>query len=120
MDSLYSIIARLQERPVKSTGFSSSMFKGITIAEFLDTLDVDSHDHVKITVNGTVYDENQHSFMLIDKITFKQDLVRKEFKEKLVVKLSRLDDVLRVAPETTRMKSTYGYVTKLDIKIKTK
>lgn len=120
MDSLFNIIARLQERPVESTGFFSSMFKGITIAEFLDTLEVDSHDSVKITVNGAVYDENQHSFMLINRISFKQDLVRKEFKEKLVVKLSRLDDVLRVAPETTRIKSTYGYVTKLDIKIKTK
>lgn len=117
---LNSILSKLQEKPKESLAFYHSIFKGITIGAYLDILDTKYFDRVEIKVNGKKYDSNVHNFLLVDKVTVKETMLRKEFKEKITVQLDRLEDIFLISEETEKARSMYGYIVKLIILIKVK
>ena len=100
--------------------FKSSLYAGITVANFLEKLQQDEEDTIVIKVDKATYDPIIHDYMLVESYKIKQEMVRKEFKEKIILHLGDADDILRIAPETKEFKSTYGYVIKLVVHITTK
>jgi hypothetical protein len=82
-------------------------------------LDMDEEDTLVLKVNKEPFDEHKHNYLVIKNYKIKQELVRKEFKEKIILQLGSADDILRIAPETKEFKSTYGYVVKIIVHITT-
>jgi hypothetical protein len=117
--SSYILKRYAQKLSDREQGFKSSLYAGITISNFLDLLELDEEDTVVIKVGREKYNPDVHDYMVIKKYTIKQELVRKEFKEKIILQLGTADDILRVAPETREFKSTYGYVVKIIVHITT-
>ena len=95
----------------------SSLYAGMTISNFLEKLDQDEEDTLVIKINKEKYQLIMHDYMLVKRYKIKQEMIRKEFKEKIILQLGDADDILRIAPETKEFKSTYGYVIKLIIHI---
>jgi len=110
----------VQKLSARKTSMKSSLYAGITISNFLDMLNQDEEDSLIIKVNHKKYDPDTDAYKLIESYKIKQEMVRKEFKEKIVVHLSDASDILRIAPETKEFKSTYGYIIKITIHIKTR
>lgn len=113
------VLQRLMQRlSAREKGkFNASLYAGITVSNFLEKLEQDEEDTVVIKVNKEKYDPHIHDYQLVKSYKIKQEMVRKEFKEKIIVQLSDADDLLRLAPETREFKSTYGYVIKITITI---
>jgi len=109
----------IQKLSDRETVFKSSLYAGMTISNFLDKLEQDPEDTLVIKVNKETYDSHVHGYKLLKHYKIKQEMVRKEFKEKIILQLGDVDDILRIAPETKEFKSTYGYVIKLIIHITT-
>ena len=95
------------------------MYAGTTVKSFLDMFDPDEDDIVIIKINKSIYDQHIHDFLIIDKYKIKQELIKKEFKEKIVMHLGNVDDLLRISADTKEYKSTYGYVVRTTITITT-
>lgn len=95
------------------------MYAGTTVISFLDMFDRDDDDIVIIKVNKDVYDPHLHDYLLIHKYKIKQELIKKEFKEKIILHLGSADDLLRISKDTKEYKSTYGYVVRTTITITT-
>ena len=116
------VLQRLMQRlSAREKGkFNASLYAGITVSNFLEKLEQDEEDTIVIKINKEKYDPHIHDYQLVKSYKIKQEMVRKEFKEKIIVQLSDADDLLRLAPETREFKSTYGYVIKITIHIKTK
>ena len=115
------VIQRLMQKlsAGKRGKFNASLYAGITVSNFLEKLERDEEDTIVIKVNKEKYDPHVHDYKLVKSYKIKQEMVRKEFKEKIIVQLSDADDLLRLAPETREFKSTYGYVVKITITITT-
>ena len=114
------VLKRLtQKLSDRKTDFKSSLYSGITVSHFLDMLDMDEEDTLVLKVNKEPFDEHKHNYLVIKNYKIKQELVRKEFKEKIILQLGSADDILRIAPETKEFKSTYGYVVKIIVHITT-
>ena len=115
------VLQRLMQRlsAGKRGKFNASLYAGITVSNFLEKLERDEEDTIVIKVNKEKYDPHIHDYKLVKSYKIKQEMVRKEFKEKIIVQLSDADDLLRLAPETREFKSTYGYVVKIIITITT-
>lgn len=110
----------MQKLSARKTSFKSSLYAGVTVANFLEKLDQDEDDVYVIKINKETYNPDVHEYLLVSKYKIKQEMVRKEFKEKIILHLGDIDDILRIAPETKEFKSTYGYVIKTTIYITTK
>lgn len=95
------------------------MYAGTTVISFLDMFDRDDDDIVIIKVNKDVYDPHLHDYLLVHKYKIKQELIKKEFKEKIILHLRSADDLLRISEDTKEYKSTYGYVVRTTITITT-
>lgn len=104
----------------RKTLFKSSLYAGITVVNFLEKLQQDEEDTTVIKVDKATYNPDIHDYMIVESYKIKQEMVRKEFKEKIILHLGDADDILRIAPETKEFKSTYGYVIKIIVHIKTK
>lgn len=89
------------------------------MSHFLDKLDQDEEDTLVVKVNKEVYDPMIHDYKIVKSYKIKQEMIRKEFKEKIILQLGSADDILRIAPDTKEFKSTYGYVIRLIIHITT-
>ncbi len=89
------------------------------MSHFLDKLDQDEEDTLVVKVNKEVYDPMIHDYKIVKNYKIKQEMIRKEFKEKIILQLGNADDILRIAPDTKEFKSTYGYVVRLIIHITT-
>lgn len=115
------VLQRLMQRlSARERGkFNASLYAGITVSNFLEKLEQDEEDTIVIKVNKEKYDPHIHDYKLVKSYKIKQEMVRKEFKEKIIVQLSDADDLLRLSPETREFKSTYGYVIKITITITT-
>lgn len=111
------LVQKLSDR---KTLFKSSLYAGITVANFLEKLQQDEEDTIVIKVDKATYNPDIHDYMIVESYKIKQEMVRKEFKEKIILHLGDADDILRIAPETKEFKSTYGYVIKIIVHIKTK
>lgn len=109
----------VQKLSARKTAFKSSLYAGVTVSNFLEKLEQDEDDKCVVKVNKEKYDPDIHDYLLVKNYKIKQEMVRKEFKEKIILQLSDLEDILRIAPETKEFKSTYGYVIKLTIHITT-
>lgn len=97
----------------------SKIYSGITVKQFVGKLDQEEEENLFIKVNNQKYNPLIHDYKLIKSFRVRQEMVRKEFKEKIIVQLNDIDDVLRIAPDTREFKSTFGYVVKIIIQIKT-
>lgn len=117
--SAYVLRRLTQKLSDRGTSMKSSLYAGMTVSHFLELLEADEEDTIIIKVDKETYDPLVHAYKLIAKYKIKQELVRREFKEKIVVQLGSADDILRLAPETREFKSTYGYVVKIIIHITT-
>jgi uncharacterized protein involved in tolerance to divalent cations len=114
------ILRRLtQKLSARKTVFKSSLYAGMTVSHFLDKLEQDEEDTLVIKVNKEKYDQMIHDYKIVKSYKIKQEMIRKEFKEKIILQLDNADDILRIAPETKEFKSTYGYVIRLIIHITT-
>ena len=118
--SSYVLKRLTQKLSARGTSWKSSLYAGITVAHFLDMLDQDEEDTLVVKVNKETYDPLVHGYLVTHKYKIKQEMVRKEFKEKIVLHLTEASDILRIAPDTKEFKSTYGYVIKITIHITTK
>lgn len=118
-DSVYVTKRLVQKLSARRTTFKSSLYAGITVSHFLDMLQQDEEDTIVVKVDKVKYDSHLHDYLIIKSYKIKQEMVRKEFKEKIVLQLGDADDILRIAPETKEFKSTYGYVVKIIISITT-
>lgn len=99
--------------------FRSSFYSGISVANFIDKLETNEEDIIIIKVNKGAYEPILHDMKLIKSYRIRQEMVRKEFKEKIVLQLRSADDLLRISSDTKEFKSTYGYVVKIIIHITT-
>lgn len=99
--------------------FRSSFYSGISVANFIDKLETSEEDILVVKVNKALYIPILHDMKLIKSYRIRQEMVRKEFKEKIIVQLGSVDDILKISPETKEFKSTYGYVVKIIIHITT-
>ena len=115
------VLQRLMQRlSAREKGkFNASLYAGITVSNFLEKLEQDEEDTVVIKVNKEKYDPHIHDYKLVKSYKIKQEMVRKEFKEKIILHLSDINDFSKIGPETRDFKSTYGYVVKITITIKT-
>jgi hypothetical protein len=109
----------IQKLADRGPNYRASMYAGTTVINFLDMFDRDDDDVVIIKVNKDVYDPHLHNYLLICKYKIKQELIKKEFKEKIVLHLESADDLLRISKDTKEYKSTYGYVVRTTITITT-
>lgn len=114
---LSKLVQKLSDR--KGRVFNSSFYAGITVANFLDKLETSEEDILVVKVNKALYAPILHDMKLIKSYRIRQEMVRKEFKEKIIVQLGSVDDILKISPETKEFKSTYGYVVKIIIHITT-
>lgn len=114
------VLGRLtQKLSARKTEFKSSLYAGMTVSHFLDKLDQDEEDTLIIKVDKVKYDPMVHDYKIVKNYKIKQEMIRKEFKEKIILQLGSADDILRIAPDTKEFKSTYGYVIRLIIHITT-
>lgn len=117
--SNYILKRYAQKLSDRGNNFKTSLYAGTTVSNFLDRLELDEEDTVVIKVNKETFNPDVHDYLVIKKYKIKQELVRKEFKEKIILQLGSADDILRIAPETREFKSTYGYVVKIILHITT-
>lgn len=116
----FVITCLVQKLSDKERTFKSSLYADITVAHFLERLEMDEEDIYVIKINKLVYNSALHDYLFVDKYKIKQELIRKEFKEKIILQLDDVDDILRIAPDTKEFKSTYGYAIKTTVNITTK
>ena len=117
--SSYILNRYAQKLSARKTVFKSSLYAGITVHHFIELLTQDEEDTIIIKVDKEKYDSHVHDYRIIKSYKIKQEMVRKEFKEKIVLHLGDADDILRIAPDTKEFKSTYGYVVKIIINLTT-
>lgn len=110
----------MQKLSARKTVFKSSLYAGQTVKHFLDLLIQDETDNIVIKVNKTKYDPSVHDYHIIESYKIKQSMVRKKFKEKIILHLEEVDDILHIAEDTKEFRETYGYVVRILIHIKTK
>lgn len=115
------ILKRLTQKLSDKQGkkFNSSLYAGITVKHFLSMLSQEESE-LNIYINKFKYDPIIHDYMLINSFTIKQEFIRKEFKEKIIIQINDLDDLNKISEDAEEFKTTYGYVIKTIIRIKTK
>lgn len=99
--------------------YHSSLYAGLTVANFLSKLDIDEDDVVIIKVNKELYNPILHDMKTIKRYRLKHEMVRKEFKEKIILHIENLDDLLDISPDVREYKSIYGYIVKVVLHITT-
>lgn len=115
------IVKKLLQRISNKQGrmHSSSLYAGLSVANFLSKLETDEDDIVIIKVNKEVYNPILHDMKIIKHYKLKHEMIRKEFKERIIVHLNSIDDLVNISPDVKQYKSTYGYVIKVVLHITT-
>ena len=121
-DKLSRLILRRLTQKISSIdrkNYNSSLYAGITVKHFLSMLSHNVDDDLYIRINRLKYEPLLHDYLLIKRFTIKQELIRKEFKEKIVIHLKNVDDLEYIKDDMGEFKSTYGYVIKTIVNIVT-
>lgn len=116
-----TIIKQLTQRLAdKGTGFQSSIYAGITVKHLLSMMDdVEFDSELDIRINRFKYDPMVHDYMIVKRYSVKTELIKKKFKQRIVVHLDDIDDVLKIKEDLGEYQEVYGYTVKIIMYITT-
>lgn len=120
-NNFFPLLQRVAEKlsDVKGTQLTASLYSGLTVGSLIEKLDRSVDEVLEIKVDRKKYNSLDHNHKLVKKLSVQQEMVKKEFKQKIIYKVDNVDDIIKIAPETQEFKSTFGYVVKIIINITT-